>query len=118
MNSAKISLAIRNIFLISKRSVCSLKLFPICEKKTILVKYGIFKYSYLDKMAETRSDSVVNNSIFLNNHFFLCNLKESEQSAIQENPAKGLLHFKNKKTKLALRRKRKRMGERVSLRYR
>ncbi|SBT71231.1 conserved Plasmodium protein, unknown function [Plasmodium malariae] len=118
MNLVKYSFEYRNIFSLSKNTICSLKCFPIIEKKNSLFKYGISKFKYLDKLAIIREDNMLTNSYFLNDSFFLHILKENEENPIFKKTPQELLYFKNKKTKLALRRKRKRMGERISLRYR
>ncbi|SCM20808.1 conserved Plasmodium protein, unknown function [Plasmodium chabaudi adami] len=118
MSIFKLNIPIKNTFLLSKSTICSLKWSYIYNKKDNFVKYGQLKYDYNDKVAITRDNEAFKYLNFLNNNFFLSSLNESEQSSIVKQKYQDILKFKNKKTKLALRRKRKRMGERVSLRYR
>ncbi|CAA9988155.1 conserved Plasmodium protein, unknown function [Plasmodium knowlesi strain H] len=123
MNVAKFPFVHRNLFFISKNNISSLNNFFIGEKRNLLSKYGITNFIYHDDVALRRGDNVhddvLKNSVLLNDSFFMCNLKkESQEELVSERPQQEILQFKNKKTRLSLRRKRKRMGERVSLRYR
>lgn len=81
-------------------------------------KNTLFKNSLVNQLDVKRSrmgELTEQQEIALNDCFlYMCNSTE-------EKPNKKIdqeMFFKNKKTRLALRRKRKRMGERVSLRYR
>ncbi|CDU18136.1 conserved Plasmodium protein, unknown function [Plasmodium yoelii] len=118
MSIFKFNIPIKNTFLLSKSTICSLKLSHIYNKKNNFVKYGQLKYDCNDNLAVTRDNEALKYLNFLNNNFFLSNLNKSEQNYVVKQKYQDILRFKNKKTKLALRRKRKRMGERVSLRYR
>ncbi|KJP85026.1 hypothetical protein AK88_03935 [Plasmodium fragile] len=123
MNVAKFSFAHRNLFFISKNTISSFNYLLIREKKNLLPKYGVANFVYHDDVALRRGDNVhdgvLKNSVLLNDSFFMSYLKKESQDELAfETPQQGILHFKNKKTRLSLRRKRKRMGERVSLRYR
>ncbi|CAG9476690.1 conserved Plasmodium protein, unknown function [Plasmodium vivax] len=123
MNVTKFALAHRNLFCISKSTISSLNYFLIREKKNLLPNYGVANFVSHDEVALTRGDNVhegvLKNSVLLNDSFFISNLKKrSQEESSFEWPQQEILHFKNKKTRLSLRRKRKRMGERVSLRYR
>ncbi|CRH00003.1 conserved Plasmodium protein, unknown function [Plasmodium relictum] len=99
------------IFSFSKNTIYSLN-FRFSEN---ISKNDYCKLPIRHELIPSESDAILKNPFFFNN-VFLFNIK-SEQNSIIKKPTQEL-YFKNKKTKLALRRKRKRMGERVSLRYR
>ncbi|CRG96183.1 conserved Plasmodium protein, unknown function [Plasmodium gallinaceum] len=105
-------LPIRNIFFSSKNTIHSLKKFSFFKK---ISENDFCKPLVNNELTPIKSDIILKNYFFFNN-MFLFNIKIKDNSIVKK-PAQEL-YFKNKKTKLALRRKRKRMGERVSLRYR
>ncbi|GAW80903.1 conserved Plasmodium protein, unknown function [Plasmodium gonderi] len=125
MNFAKFNFANRNLFFRSKNTTSSLNHLIFSEKNNLLTKYGIAKFVHHDKLLSAAredhhyNEHVLKNLILLNNVFLMPILKkENQEKSSFEKTRQGLLHFKNKKTRLSLRRKRKRLGERVSLRYR
>lgn len=113
MNSSNLFLYVRT-FSSATNYIYSL---GICKTPKIVNKNVLFKnplVNQLDvkrnRMGEFNAQEIVLNDSFL----YTCN--STEEKANKKNVQE--MFFKNKKTKLALRRKRKRMGERVSLRYR
>ncbi|WBY57504.1 hypothetical protein Py17XNL_000900380 [Plasmodium yoelii yoelii] len=82
MSIFKFNIPIKNTFLLSKSTICSLKLSHIYNKKNNFVKYGQLKYDCNDNLAVTRDNEALKYLNFLNNNFFLSNLNKSEQNYV------------------------------------
>ncbi|ETW15566.1 hypothetical protein PFNF135_03387 [Plasmodium falciparum NF135/5.C10] len=113
-----------SFFHLRKNRICSLNTFSFLStkiNKTLLKsEEGLTNLFFLHPLSSTTKEVNMNtyksSTLFFNN-FMLYDSKDEQSSVLRKQSIQELL-FKNKKTKLALRRKRKRMGERISLRYR